>query len=334
MEAPATAAPLKRLVGPHLQLGGGLLKAADRAREIGATTVQVFSDNPTAWRRRTSLPPELPAFRDRLAEHGITALSVHAPYLVNLCGPDPAFWERSVVTAINELRVGRAYGADFVNFHIGSHRGVGRDEGLRQLARGLRRVFEEAPDDRAAARAGETAAAPLPRLVLENSPGSGDGIGATIEDLADIVDVTAAEGAPAERLFFCLDTAHLWSAGYPLDEPGGIDRLVGRVDELLGRERVVMIHLNDAQTVRGSRVDRHQHIGAGRIGQPALRELLSQPWLATLPTYLETPAMDRGYDAINLARVRQLLAGEDLVELPADAFEPRGSRSRNAAPGD
>ena len=318
-----------RLIGPHLQLGRGLLRAADRAAEIGATTAQVFTDNPTAWRRRTELPADLAAFRERLAQHGVGQLAVHAPYLVNLCGPDPDFWQRSVETAAHELRVGRAYGAAFVNFHIGSHRGVGRQEGLRQLGRGLRRVLDLVdPGDAGATPDGDD----LPRLVLENSPGSGDGIGASLEDLADILDAAAHESADAARIWFCLDTAHLWSAGHAIDEPGGADRLADRLDQLVGREKVVMLHLNDAQTVRGSRVDRHQHIGAGRIGQAALRELLCHPWLATLPTYLETPGMDIGYDAVNLERVGLLLAGESLPELPPEAFAPRAGRSRSAPP--
>lgn len=325
--------PDGRLIGPHLQLGHGLLRAAERAGEIGATTAQVFTDNPTAWRRRLDLPAELSAFRARLTEIGVSRLAVHAPYLVNLCGSDQQLWRKSIETAARELRVGRAYGAAFVNFHIGSHRGVGRSEGLRQLGRGLRHVFDLAAEgaDADADRDGNGEDA-LPRLVLENAAGGGDGIGASVEDLADILEVAAQEGADPARIWFCLDTAHLWSAGHAIDEPDGVDRLASRIDELLGRERVVMLHLNDAQTVRGSRVDRHQHVGAGLIGQATLREILCHPWLAALPTYLETPAMDAGYDSINLQRARLLIAGADLPALPAEAFGPRAGRSRSAAP--
>lgn len=325
-DRPVSSGPERRRIGPHLPLGAGLLKAADRAREIGATAVQVFTDNPTAWRRRSEPPKTLAAFRARLAEAGIGPIAVHAPYLINLCGPNEDFWHKSIATVVNELRVGAEYGASFVVMHIGSHRGLERDEGIRRLVEGMRRSLDETdePTDPTAARGS------MPMLVLENAPGSGDGIGSTIEDLADIVASAAAAGLPMERIGVCLDTAHLWAAGYEIATDHGVSSLVGRVDELMGRDRVVMLHLNDSKTAAGSHVDRHEHIGAGQLGPVGMSELLNHPWLATLPTYLETPGMDTGYDGINLERVRLVLAGERLPELPPDAFAARGSRTRTA----
>ncbi len=315
------AAP-KRRIGPHLPLAGGILKAVDRARDIGATAIQVFTDNPTAWRRRAELPTELAEFRHRLADYDIGPLAVHAPYLVNLCGADAEFWQRSVATVVTELRVGAAYGASLVNVHVGSHRGLGREQGLRHLGRGLRAVLDEAADN----PIGE-----VPLLVLENSAGTGDGIGSSIEDLAAIVEAAAVEGMPERAIGFCLDTAHLWAAGVCIDGPEAVDDLVARIDEILGRERVAMVHLNDARTVCGSRIDRHEHIGAGAIGAAGLGAVLLHPWLASLPTYLETPRMDTGYDAINLERTRLLIRDAPLPTLPADAFAARGGRSRTPA---
>src|SRR3954470_9205546 len=139
----STGDPLaKRLIGPHLPLATGLLKAADRAREIGATAVQIWTDNPTAWRRRTEQPKALAEFRDRLRAGGVRSISVHAPYLINLCGTDEVFWQRSIETVVNELRVARLYGADFVVMHIGSHRGVGREQGISRLVAGLGVVLD------------------------------------------------------------------------------------------------------------------------------------------------------------------------------------------------
>jgi deoxyribonuclease IV len=316
-----------RLIGPHLPLGGGLLKAADRAREIGATAVQVFTDNPTAWRRRHEPPKKLAEFRERLAAAGIGPIAVHAPYLINLCGPDEDFWHKSVTTVANELRVGAQYGAVFVVMHIGSHRGLGREEGISRLVAGMRRALDEADAQHERDRGPN-----LPMLVLENAAGSGDGIGASIEDLADIVTASAAAGLPMDRIGVCLDTAHLWGAGYDISDGAGVGSLVARIDELLGRERVVMLHLNDSRTTVGSHLDRHEHIGAGQLGPNGMAELLNEPWLATLPTYLETPGMDSGYDKVNLERVRMVLAGERLPKLPPEAFAARGSRTRTAPP--
>ena len=202
-----------RLIGPHLPLGGGLLKAADRARSIGATAVQVFTDNPTAWRRRTEPPKALAAFRAKLAEAGIGPIAVHAPYLINLAGGNDDFWEKSVATVTNELRVGGLYGASFVVMHIGSHRGLERAEGIDRLVRGVARALADSPTSVNGDRS--------PMLVLENAAGTGDGIGASLEDLADIVNAAAAAGLPMDRIGICLDTAHLWAAGYDVSSEKG-----------------------------------------------------------------------------------------------------------------
>ena len=226
----------------------------------------------------------------------------------------------------NELRVGATYGASFVVMHVGSHRGLERSEGILRLAAGIRRVLREAsasPPD---------GVGRLPMLVLENAAGTGDGIGSSVEDLADMLDAAAGAGVPAGQLGICLDTAHLWGAGYDISRQSGIERLFERFDLLIGRDRLVMLHLNDSRTTLESHLDRHEHIGGGQVGASGLRELLSHPWLATLPTYLETPGMDSGYDQTNLERARMLMAGERLPPLPPEAFAVRGSRARSAPP--
>ena len=118
--------------------------------------------------------------------------------------------------------------------------------------------------------------------MLENSAGTGDGIGASLEDLADILDAAASGGWPIEQLGVCLDTAHLWGAGYDVSNDDGVERFVGRIDDLVGRENVVMLHLNDSRTSLGSHLDRHEHIAAGQLGTDGMRGLLTHPWLATL----------------------------------------------------
>ena len=324
------AAPLDgRLIGPHLPLGHGMLKAAERAKGIGATAVQIFTDNPTAWRRRPEPPKALKAFREALTAAGIGPIAIHAPYLINLCGGNEDFWQKSIATVANELNVGSLYGASFVVMHIGSHRGLERQEGIDRMVEGMRHALTAADE---AAKVSNARNGGLPMLVLENAPGTGDGIGSSIEDIADIIGASAAAGLPMDRLGVCLDTAHLWGAGYDISNADGVDELVARVDEILGRERVVMLHLNDSRTSVGSRLDRHEHIGAGQLGATGMSELLNHPWLMTLPTYLETPGMDTGYDEVNLERVRLVIAGESLPQLPPEAFAARGSRTRTAPP--
>jgi deoxyribonuclease-4 len=313
--------PNGRRIGAHLPLGTGMVRAADRAAEIGASAIQVFTDNPTSWRRRPAHPGGLPAFRDRLASHGIAPISIHAPYLVNLAGPDPALMDKSVVVLAHELRVARAYGAAYLNVHIGSHRGEGVEAGVARLAEGLATVRAVAHDEWRDVT-----------LVLENGAGGGFGLGSTIEELALVEEAVVAAGIERERFGYCLDTAHLWGAGYAIDSSVGVDDVLARFDATIGLDRLRMVHLNDSRSELGSRADRHEHVGAGRIGAAGLARMLDHPDLGHVAYLLETPGMDEGYDAVNVARVHDLAAGRPLAPLPPEAFHTRSAKGRSAPP--
>jgi deoxyribonuclease-4 len=308
-------------LGVHLPLGNGLLKAAERAGAIGADTIQVFVDNPTAWKRRLRPPQHLDEFRGRLEELGIRPVAVHASYLVNLAGPDPAFRTGSIEVLASDLRAAAGYGASVVNVHTGSHRDTSTEAGIELVADGVARVFDAAGDEAAGVK-----------LALENAAGGGWSVGVTIDELASIADAAAARGIAESRLGFCLDTAHAWGAGAGIDTPDEIDAWLAAFDRKVGLGRLFMVHLNDSRSERGARQDRHEHIGAGRIGQTGLRHLLTHPSLLEVPFVLETPGMDEGYDAINLARCRALIAGETLEPLPEQAFEVSSGGHGSAAP--
>lgn len=308
-----------RPLGAHLPLSAGMVRTADRAAAIGATALQVFVDNPSSWRRRSTLPDELPAFRERLHQHGIAPLSAHAPYLVNLAAPDEVH-ERSVALLASELRVASAYGAACVNLHIGSHRGSGVQAGIERLAVGLGRALEAAGDD-----GGRVA------LVLENSAGAGFGLGTTIEELGAIGRALDGAGVPRDRTGFCLDTAHLWGAGHQIGTAAGVDTVIEAFDAAVGLDRLRLVHLNDSRAACGSRADRHEHLGAGQIGVEGLARLLVHPALSRVAYILETPRMDEGWDATNMARARDLAAGRPLGPLPAEA-QAAGSRHRRPGP--
>jgi deoxyribonuclease-4 len=318
--------PDGRRLGAHLPLATGMLKAVDRANEIGATAMQIFTDNPTAWKRRTEPPKELDAFRQRTQELDIRPISVHASYLVNLAGSNTASYERSIVMLAHELRQAPTFGARYVNVHIGSHLGLGVATGIERLGEGVLRTISAADAD---APAAPTAPA---MLVLENSAGSGGGLGTDVEELASIAAKVAALGIPDDRVGFCIDTAHAWGAGIDLASPSAIDDFIAAFDDRIGLQRLVLIHLNDSRSERGSRTDRHEHLGAGQIGPDGLAHVLRHPRLAHVTYLLETPGMDVGYDAINLARARDLVAGTPLEPLPAAAFELRGSSTTRTAP--
>jgi len=290
----------------HLGVAGGLLKAARRAWQIGCTAIQIFSDNPTAWRRRPEPPPDAPTFVAFCAREGIAPIAIHASYLINLAGSAEPFASQSRAGLIHEMQRAPAYGATLVNAHIGSHRGSGHQAGLRRLCENVAAILAQAP--------------PGVRLVLENSAGGGDSIGSTIEELAAILD---GIGSDARDLAFCLDTAHLWGAGYDVSTPEGARDVIDRFGELIGLERLALVHLNDSRSLLGSRTDRHEHVGAGRIGPAGLQEWLRDPRLAASGTafMMETPGVDEGYDAVNVRRARLLYGGaEELPTLPPKAF--------------
>jgi deoxyribonuclease-4 len=215
-----------------------------------------------------------------------------------------------------------AYAARFVNVHLGSHKGAGPESGIRRAADGIARAL---------AKAAGPPGGPL--LVLENSAGGGGGLGTTVEEMAGVLGALAARGVPAERVGLCLDTAHLWGAGYDVATARGTDAVLAELDARVGLDRLVMVHLNDSKAGRASRLDRHQHLGAGALGPgEGLARFLTHPRLAHVTYYLETPGMNTGYDEVNMARARQLAAGIPLAALPAEALELRKRRPRVRTP--
>ena len=291
--------------------------AARRSRQIGARALQIFSDNPTAWRRRPEPPADAGAFVAYAAREGIDVISIHASYLVNLAGSAEPFASQSRDGLIVEMKRAPAYGATLVNTHIGSHRGGGREAGLRRIVDNVRAILDASPAS--------------VRLVLENSSGGGDLLGSRIEELAEILD-RVGHDVGADRLAFCLDTAHLWGADYDVSTVAGATAVLDRFEELIGLDRLPMLHLNDSRSLLGSRTDRHEHVGAGRIGAVGLGAFLRDPRLARAAFILETPGADEGWDAVNLRRALMLWQGAvDLPVLPPKAFTVN-RRSTRAAP--
>lgn len=312
--------PDGRRLGAHLPVAGGLVAAVERAHAVGATTLQVFADNPTAWRRRADPPADLSAFRERLDALDMGPVAIHASYLINLAGPDDEFRERSVDVLASELRAAEGFGARFVNVHIGSHRLTGLKGGIERVGEGVARVLANVDRSPKAAF-----------LALENAAGGGGVIGVSLDELEAVLESIASHGGDVSRVRLCLDTAHLWAGGLDIGDADSVDALVDQLDARVGLDRLAMIHLNDSKSALGSRLDRHQHLGAGEIGVAGLRRLLTNPRLAGVTYFLETPGMDQGYDAINLARAYAIAAGEPLEALPPEAKAMRGGRARSGS---
>ena len=296
------------------------MRAARRSRQIGARAIQIFSDNPTAWRRRQEPPGDAAEFVAYCAREGIQTISIHASYLINLAGSAEPFAAQSHAGLAYEMQRAPEYGATLVNTHIGSHRGVGADAGLRRIVDSVRDILQASPAS--------------VRLVLENSTGGGDMLGSRIEGLAAILE-GVGDVAGTDRLAFCLDTAHLWGAGYDISTVAGASAVVDRFEQLLGLERLPLVHLNDSRSALASRTDRHEHVGAGQIGSVGLGAFLRDPRLARATFIMETPGTDEGWDAVNLRRAYLMWNGAGALPiLPPKAFRTNRRSTRAGPKGD
>ena len=294
------------LLGGHCS--GGIKKALDNAHSFGMDAVQLFVQSPRAWRFPDHDPADLEAFRTRREELGIGAVTVHAIYLINLASPKDDFYEKSVSTLSSTVDTACAIGADAVVFHVGSHLGSGFEAGLERIVPALRQALE---------RCNETT-----WLCMENTAGSGDTVGRSLEELAAIFDALDRH----RRLGVCLDSCHLFASGYDITKPAELDDLIDRLDREIGLDHLRCLHVNDSKTPLGSNVDRHDNIGDGLIGDK-LAVFLGHPKLEGLPALLEVPGTDgHGPDADQMAKLRKLYA-----KATKRSEQKRGTKARRRA---
>jgi deoxyribonuclease-4 len=277
-------------IGIHTSIAGALEKAALRAAELGANTFQIFSASPRMWSARPLAPEEIARFRAARERLGLDPLVVHDNYLINLAAADPALRRRSVAAFRDELRRAAALGADYLVAHPGSFAGQSLEEGIDQVARSLIEATRGLKLD------GLT-------LLIENTAGSGAALGSGFAELAEI---RRRAGEADVEIGFCLDTAHCLAAGYDVASAAGLRRTLEEADQVLGLERVPVIHSNDSKAPLGSRVDRHQHIGQGHIGAEGFRRLLRHPKLRGKAFILETPIDRKDDDRRNVEALKQL----------------------------
>jgi deoxyribonuclease IV len=273
-----------------MSIAGGLALALERGATLGCGAVQIFLKNHRQWAAAPLRDEDARAFRSAHRRLGRPAVFAHASYLLNLAGPVDAAWRTAVDALTDELERGEALGLGSVIVHAGSHMGAGHEGGLRRVA--------AAADEALRRTAGYRI-----KLALENSAGAGHGIGARAEDLARVL---GASRRP-ERLGICLDTCHLFAAGYDLRTPSGYRAALDAWVDAVGADRVLAFHLNDARAALGSGLDRHEHIGRGRLGLAPFRLLLGDARFAGVPKVLETPKEPMAVaDARNLAVLRRL----------------------------
>lgn len=276
-------------VGVHVSIAGGLDKAVDRAKERGCNVFQIFSSNPRGWKSRPIYVEEAESFAARFKESGLDLAVDHMPYLPNLASPKPDVYAKSVQALANELGRCQVLGIPYLVTHMGSHLGAGREKGIERIVEALETVFYSVENEVV--------------LLLENTAGTKNSMGGSFQDIAAILDCFGTRKA---RLGVCLDTCHLFAAGYELRTQEGLDKTLDKFRSSIDPERLKLLHLNDCRGDLGSHLDRHEHIGLGRIGETGFRAILSRPALCRLPMILETPVDSRRDDLGNLMAIRQL----------------------------
>jgi deoxyribonuclease-4 len=275
-------------VGAHVSTAGGVDKAVDRALDMGAEAVQVFTSAPQSWRRREFSAEEIAAFRARAQEVGLGPNYIHGPYLINLATPDPALLAKSVEALVLDLELCSRLGMEGVIFHLGSHKGAGLEERLGQIVDSILQVLARTPADT--------------WLVLENSAGMGGAVGSHFPELGRIV-----RAAAHPRVKVCLDTQHMFAAGYDLCSRQGLEAAMEEFDREVGLERLVAVHANDSKCPLAGGIDRHENIGLGYIGREGFLNVLAHPAFRDLPFLLEVPGMDGGGpDRPNVEALKEL----------------------------
>lgn len=267
------------------------MEAARKARLLGCRTMQIFTRNPRGWAAPRAIDPvEAATFKAHLVQYGIDPLVVHMPYLPNFASPDKTLYGRSTAALKDELMRAGKLGASYLVLHVG-HRGRSSEEdAFARVAAAIN-------------RAGRTVSG-APMVLLENTAGQGTEIGYRFSHLARIMAMVEHPG----RIGLCLDTAHAWGAGYDPTTAEGLDEILEEIDCIPGRDQLRLIHLNDAKTPRGARVDRHEHIGRGSMGREGFRILLNHPRLSKLPFIMETPRKSERDERRNMRVVKALIA--------------------------
>lgn len=279
------------LLGAHMSIAGGYYKAVESAADCGMDCVQIFTKNNNQWRAKPITGDDVRLFRDALETHGIQKPCSHTSYLINLASPNPELWEKSVEAFVIELERAEQLGLLGVVVHPGSFVSSSEEEGLQKIADALNEIHSRLPELNV-------------QTWLETTAGQGTNLGHRFEHLAWIIEHVDE----AERLGICVDTCHLFAAGYPLKTPAEYRQTMQSFDEIVGLGLIRAFHLNDSKKEFGSRVDRHEHIGKGFLGLEPFRHLLNDPHFSRLPMYLETPKEEgtREMDPVNMRVLRSL----------------------------
>ena len=279
------------IFGAHQSISGALCRAIERGQQATCDTVQIFNKSNNQWRAKKLVPKEVDDFFKSIETIGIGVACSHNSYLINLASPNPELEDKSLKSFIVELERCNLLHIPNLVFHPGSHVGSGIEIGLDRIATNLNRTFEEVADNSVT-------------LCLEATAGQGTNLGHRFEELAYIIDRVDN----ASQIGVCLDTCHIFAAGYPISETEDYLKSMTEFDDIVGFDRLKIVHVNDSKKELGSRVDRHEHIGKGEIGLEGFQNFVNDARFREVPMVIETPKEDDLTEDIeNLKVLRSLV---------------------------
>ena len=279
------------LLGTHVSTSGGIHTAFERGRSIGCTTMQIFTKNSNRWNAKPLSPDEVRQCAAAGSQWDIRPVFAHAAYLINLCATNPSVLKNSRAALIDELGRCELLGLRGLILHPGAHLGRGEEEGIRLIAESINHSHAATPGY-------------ATLTILESTAGQGTAIGFRFSHLRSIIDRVEQRS----RMAVCLDTCHLFAAGYPIGTESGWDETLKEFDATVGLDRLIAVHVNDSRRECGSRVDRHEHIGMGKIGLASFTFLMNDPRLQPIPKILETEkSEDMHEDVENMTVLRSLI---------------------------
>ena len=305
--------------GAHMSVAGGLHHALEAAMNLDCDCLQIFTKSPNQWRSKDLTDSEVRQFKTVWATcEKPGPLIAHDAYLTNLGSPDPELWNKSIEAFAVQIRRAKKLGLAYLVMHPGAHMGSGEVAGVSRVTRGLDLAMEAAETESL-------------NILLETTAGQGTTLGWRLEHLRDIL----ASSVHSKNLGICLDTCHVHAAGYALDSADSAANLLDSIDNLIGLQRLHVIHVNDSKKPAGSRADRHEHLGKGTLSVTALGALLSDPRLAQKAMILETPKEDEDgqpMDPVNLKILRLLAAGKEITHPEEDLTRRTRSGGAHRSP--
>ena len=282
---------MNHLLGAHTSIAGGVSTAIDRAQKLGFTAIQIFTKNNNQWKSKPLDETEINLFKTKLTESNIKFVVAHDSYLINLCAIDKEMLNKSREAFIDELERCELLGIPHLNFHPGAHLGQGEEEGLKIIAESINLAHQKTPGYKVSS-------------MIELTAGQGSSLGHRFEHISKIIDMIDQQ----ERMTVCIDTAHIFAAGYDIIDPKNYKKVMKEFDEIIGLERLQCFHMNDSKKELGSRVDRHEHIGKGFIGLEGFSNIMNDKKLTHIPKILETPkSKEQLEDLENLGRLKKLI---------------------------